>query len=380
MLSMKSPLDLVAVFCGLSLFLPNAVHAQTPSFDQLAAEAQANVDSNPALAADSFQKALQLRPSWGIGWLYFGGALYQLQRYDSALEAFDKGIALTPPMGRSWAFRGLCEFELKHFDQALENFEKGEGLGLGPNHGFEAAVREHAALIFIRSSMFDAAMRQLEPLSQFGENSPQVVQIAGLCALTLPLWPDELSGAQRPVVELAGRALWAANSRRASEAVAAYQELLAAYPHQAGVHYAYGLYLLESDQGTALREFKEELLANPSHWPSLLAAAGLENENGDAQLALESARSALKFAPPSYLWLCHSEEGRAFLAMHEPAKAIPEFEAALQTAPSNPQMHFYLEQAYRLSGRKEDALKQKAEFIRLKSQQDPAVLASRSAN
>jgi tetratricopeptide (TPR) repeat protein len=377
---MKSPFDRLVILSCLTLFLPNLANPQTAAFEELAGQAQANVDSNPALAAELFQKALKLRPSWGDGWLYLGGSLYRLGQYSQALEAFDKGIAMTPPRGTSWAFRGLCEFELKHFEKALENFQRGEAIGLGANHPFEAVVREHAALIYVRASLFDDAMRQLEPLSRYGENSSAVIRIAGLCALTLNLWPDELSDHKRPVVELAGRALWSATSRRAEDAVAAFQQLLDTYPNEPGVHYAHGIYLLESNQGAALQEFEQELRANPSHWPSLLASAGLENERGDPERALRTARAALKSAPAGYLWLCHAEQGRAFLSMHQTEKAIPEFQAATQNAPSNPQMHYYLEQAYRLAGRNEAARRERAEFVRLKSQQDPATLASSAAN
>jgi hypothetical protein len=39
--------------------------------------------------------------------------------------------------------------------------------------------------------------------------------------------------------------------------------------------------------------------------------------------------------------------------------------------PANAQLHFFLAQAYRRSGRKEDAQRETAEFDKLKLQQDP---------
>jgi len=367
-------------FCCLASCLPHLARAQESTFEELARQAEANVDTNPAQAVSLFQKALALRPWWGEGWLYLGGSLYHLERYNDALEAFDKGIPLTRPLGTSWAFRGLCQFELRQFDKALRDIQKGEALGLGANRQFESVVRQHAALILIRSSFFDLALAQLEPLSNYSDNSPAVVEAAGLCALTLPLWPAELSRQKLAVVDLAGKALWAGTSRRSGDAVAAYRDLLATYPHETGVHYAHGLYLLESDQDAALSEFEEELRAHPSHWPSLLAYAALENKRGDAEHAVQAARTAAKSVPPSYLWLCHAEIGRAYLSMRSAEKAVPEFEAAVKQAPSNPQMHFYLEQSYRLAGNREAARKEKAEFIRLKALQDPATAASNDVN
>ena len=218
--NVRDGMRLLLLLCCLT-----SLYAQTDptTFQDLAKQAAANVDTNPALAAGSFQKALALQPQWGEGWLYFGGSLYTLGRYQEALAAFDRGIALTPPLGTSWAFRGLCEFALKHYEKSLEDFQKGETLGLGANHQFESVVRQHAALILIRSSFFDQAMAQLEPLSNYGDNSPDVIAAAGLCALTQTHWPEELSAQKRAVVDLAGKAQWASMSRQPDQAQAAYR-------------------------------------------------------------------------------------------------------------------------------------------------------------
>jgi Flp pilus assembly protein TadD len=60
--------------------------------------------------------------------------------------------------------------------------------------------------------------------------------------------------------------------------------------------------------------------------------------------------------------------------MDQAAKAIPHFERSIQLQPDNAQTHFYLEQAYRRAGRKLDAQREKAEFVRLKKQEDPLSL------
>jgi len=347
------------------------------SFEDLARQAAANLDSNPDLAAGLFKRALALQPTWAEGWLYLGGTLYRLQHFSEALQAFDTGISMSPPMGTSFAFRGLCQFELKHFDRALEDFQKGEALGLGPNHQFESVARQHAALLYIHSSLFDQALGQLQPLSNYADNSPGVLEAAGLCALTLSAWPDQLSPQKRALVDLAGKAQWAAMSRQPVEADAAYRELLTTYPLEPGVHYSHGLYLMETDQDAALAEFGEELKVNPDHWPTMIVSASLENKRGESARAMQMAQSASKLAPAAYQWLCHAEIGRAYLATHSSQKAISEFQAALQQAPDNPQMHFYLEQAYRLAGNDAEAQKEKAEFIRLKKQIDPATVAAK---
>ena len=72
--------------------------------------------------------------------------------------------------------------------------------------------------------------------------------------------------------------------------------------------------------------------------------------------------------------------GRALLAKDQPEKAVPLFERAVKLEPDNAQTHFYLEQSYRRIGRKSDAEREKAEFMRLKAQQDPQSLPGNNAN
>jgi Flp pilus assembly protein TadD len=71
--------------------------------------------------------------------------------------------------------------------------------------------------------------------------------------------------------------------------------------------------------------------------------------------------------------------GHSLLAMGQPEKAVPELEAAVRLQPANSQLHFYLEKAYRQAGRKTAADKEKAEFLRLKSQEDPLSLPGQGA-
>jgi predicted Zn-dependent protease len=179
---------------------------------------------------------------------------------------------------------------------------------------------------------------------------------------------------KRKVVAMAGKAMWAAPSQRPKDAEEGFQQLLAAYPSEPGVHYAFGLYLMDNDQRAALEEFQKELRAYPTHWPALLVTAFLETREGAPDLAMQLAERARKLAPASYFWLCDAEIGRALLATDQPEKAVPLFEESVKLQPDNAQTHFYLEQAYRRVGRKSDAQRERAEFVRLKAQQDPLAL------
>jgi tetratricopeptide (TPR) repeat protein len=341
------------------------------TFEDLQHRAEAALDRRPEEAAGLYKQALALRPEWAEGWLYMGGALYQAGRYPEATDALRKGVELAPVIGTGWALLGLSESQLEDQDQALADIRKGEGLGLGTNDQFETAVRVRAAQLLIRSSSFDEALAQLQPLSRHHDNPQPVEEAMGLAVLAMPDDIAQLSPQKRAVVGLAGKAAWAFSTQHPEAAAAGYRQLLEQYPNEPGVHYADGLYLMETDLAAALAEFQKEVQNNPKHWPALLAIASLQIRQGAPEQAIETLHAALKIVPAKYHWLCHTDLGRADLDANNPDAAIGELENAVRQMPSSANVHFFLAQAYRQAGRKADADRERTEFEKVKAQQDP---------
>jgi predicted Zn-dependent protease len=357
----------------LTLIVMPAVLAQTPAkeqFDELSRRAQAALDSHPQDAIELFKQALAIRPDWPEGWLYMGGTLYQLGRYAEATDALRKGIGLAPIFANGWALLGLSESQLDDPDQALSDIRKGEQLGLGGNVPFETAVRVRAAQLLIRSSAFDEALAQLQPLTKYPNEPAPVEETMGFCALASPDDPAAITPQRRVVVDLAGKAAWSFATQHPDAAAAAYRQLLAQYPAEPGVHYAYGLFLMETDIKEALAELQKEIENNPKHWPSMLVIASLQIRQGAPEKAIETLQAAMKAAPAKYRWLCHLNMGRAQLDANNASAAVTELEAAVRQMPSNANAHFFLAEAYREAGRKADADREKAEFEKKKVEQD----------
>lgn len=358
----------------LLLVMAPAMRAQAPSpasFEDLARRAAAALDSHPEEAAGLFKQALALRPEWAEGWLSMGGALYQLSRYAEATDALRKGVELAPGIGTGWALLGLSESQLGDPDQALADMRKGEDLGFGDHLDFEIAVRVRATQLLIRSSTFDEALAQLRPLSKHHPNSPAVEEAMGLCVLSIPEDVAKIPPQRRAVVDLAGKAAWAFANQRPEDAAAGYKQLVEQYPNEPGVHYAYGLYLMEVNLTAALAEFQKEIQSNPKHWPALLGAASLQIRQGTPDLAIQTLRDALKVVPAKYRWICHSEMGRANLNLNNLDAAISQLENAVRQMPSAANVHFFLAEAYRRAGKKAEAEKERAEFEKAKVQEDP---------
>jgi len=360
--------------------LPLAVglaQEQTPaagSFEDVAKRAQAALQARPAEAAKLYRQGVEMQPAWAEGWFNLAASLYDLKRYAESRDAFRKEVKLMPQMGPGWAFLGLAEAELNDPEQSLADIRRGEELGIRGNHEFERTVRLKAAALLLQASVFDAAMEQLRPLADGTENSPAVIDTMGLCSLAVARTMDGLSEEQRAAVRLAGTASWALVSHHPEQASAAYAELLERYPLAPGVHYTYATYLIETDLAAALAELEKEVQHTPDHWLAQILLSTLRIREGSPDLALASLRAALKLVPPRYLWLCHAEMGRAFLASSDAAAAVKELETAIRLEPGSAQVRYLMAQAYRSAGRKEDAQKQTLEFERLKAQQDPAAV------
>jgi tetratricopeptide (TPR) repeat protein len=192
----------------------------------------------------------------------------------------------------------------------------------------------------------------------------------GLCALASPDDIARMTPQRRAVVDLAGKAAWALARQHRDAAATGYRQLPAQYPSEPGVHYAYGLYLMDTDLPTALAEFQKEVQNHPKHWPSLLGMASIQIRQGAPGQALESLRAAMKSVPTKYRWLCHTGLGRANLDANNVTAAISELEGAVRQMPSNASAHFFLAEAYRRAGREADAGREKAEFEKTKAQQD----------
>lgn len=348
--------------------------SQFERFEQLARQAASVLDANPSEAIQLYREALKIRPAWVEGWLYMGAALHRLERYAEATHALRKGLELAPRFGTAWALLAMCEAELDNAEQALADFAKGEQLGLGANLGFEVAARVRVARLLIAEGRFDEAMGKMYPLSKRNVDHPAIEEVMGLAALGVDRDPAALNPERREIVQMAGKAAWAGGTGRPEEALKGYDELIRRFPKAPGVHNARALYLMESDPKAALEGFLEEVRNTPDHWPALLMLANLQIRQGTPDEALKNLERALELVPVNYRWICHASIGQAHLTAGRLDQAIPRLEKAARLVQGNAQIHYYLSQAYRRAGRKEDAAREMAEFQRLKEIEDPLAL------
>lgn len=365
----------IAQLLLLGLLFPCAAtsHAQRKPLTTKPKPAQSNPLAQRAAAAREtgqldeaiklYAQALKQKPNWDEGWWALGTLLYELDRYAEGRDAFARLTVLAPKLGSAWAFLGLCEHRLGQYPLALAHLQRGHTLGLPANEEISKVVRYHEAILLTRFEQFELAYNTLITLVEKHNPNPAVNEALGLALLRLPYLPNETPTEKRELVVKAGRAAFYGISAQLDIAKKEFQELLAAYANVSGVHYAYGVWLMKEDADTSLAEFKRELELTPGHVPARLQIAFEYIKRNQYTDGLKYAEEAVKLEPNSFP--ARNALGRILLETGEVPGAIRELEAGAKLAPDSPEMHFALARAYSRAGRKAEADKARAEFMRL---------------
>jgi tetratricopeptide (TPR) repeat protein len=350
------------IFCA-------ALAAQSPEgFDAIVQRADAARDAHQVdQAVALYQQALHLKPGWRQGWWVLGSILYDANRYAEGDQAFLPLTTLDAEKSPGWAMAGLCEFEIQHYQDAFTHLQKAQLLGLPPS--LYDVVEYHIDLILIRSGQFDRAMERITRIAGRKGDNPRLAVAMGIAGLRRAVLPTDLPASDRDLVMALGRAMCDAAASRTKDANAEFEALLAQYPSLPELHYLYGLVLLESYPDKALAAFQQELKLSPRHAPALISMAGEYVKRNDFQGALQCAQKAVDDEPRYFA--AHAMLGKVLVEGGlDLQKGIQELETAVELEPANPQSRVALASAYLKAGRKEDAAKERAEFLRLRTEID----------
>jgi tetratricopeptide (TPR) repeat protein len=361
-----------------------AQDASPELFERLAERAQAAMDADRVPEAIwLYDHAIRLRPDWPEGWWHLGTLLFDAGRFREARDAFAHFASIERKQpGPGFAMLGLSEFQLKHYARALQALERGRKLGLGTNPDFVRSVLLNDGITNALLGKPEIALLRLTlAANQIASAHPEAPEDAvladlklldafGIAALRIPKLPSNLAALQIPVVHLAGRAqaLIALQDRVAAETE--FKRLLALYPSEPGVHYMFGVFLLEEHPSPAIDEFLREIEVSPSHQAARIQLALELLRTADFEQGLKYAREAVALAPQNFV--AHVACGRLWLALGKTDRALQELRTAVKLAPGSPDAHFALSQALSEAGRNGEAARERAEFERLKALTDAA--------
>jgi len=318
-----------------------------------------------------YKQLVRRKPNFVEGWWYLGTLYYESDQYAEGRDAFRRVSGLKPDMALAWAMLGLCEFETKNYDSALAHLDRADQLKIPAGSEFYDVARYHLALLLIRAGRFELAIRVISDFARQEKDTPQLVEAMGLAGLRKPLLPNELPPLEREMVLDVGRALCDTAARRPANIERDRDILLQKYPNTPEVHFLAGETWLASDSDKAIDEWKKELVISPSHTQALASLAGEYLKRSDYQTALPYADRAVESS--TNYFTAHAILGQILTQGDiDVARGVRELEAAVHLAPMQPQVHFALATAYAKAGRKEDAAKERAEFLRLRGENEVA--------
>jgi tetratricopeptide (TPR) repeat protein len=340
---------------------PAAAPAGFAALEKEAAAARDANDTERAIAL--YKRALALKPDWIEGWWGLGTATYDLERYAEANDAFRRVLAQDDSSGVTWVFKGLTSFKLKRHDEALAELLQARRRGVTASRDIAEAARYHTAILLTRNEDYEQALAVLSDFGLEGNDAPRIIEAMGLATLRMPMLPDELPGAKREMVMLAGRAQYFMAARLLQAAQNAFETLVARYPDTPNAHYAYGVMLSGEQPDRAIEEFKRELKIGPTHVLAKIQIAFAYLKRSEFSEAKPWAEQAVQEAPTQFV--AHNALGQVLLGLGDTEGAVRALEAAVKLAPDSPAMHFALARAYRAAKRTADADREQAEFTRL---------------
>lgn len=355
----------VAILPALAQNGPASNSAARSTFAELSAKANAARDANRLDdALPLYRKALAMRPGWAEGWWSLGTIFYDKNSYADAARAFQKVTQLAPGNGTAFVMLGLSEFELGHDELALKHIDKGAALGLNKDPELQHVALYHQGILLQRQGKFQAAQETLEQLCLQGVRSDEVMTGLGMILLRNRGKTAPSAGTTDAVVVAhVGRAACLAGQKMFDDARKELGTVATQYPTYPGIHYAFGLLLVEaSDLLAAIAEFKREIENNPADIVSRLQIAAATYKT-DSAAGLPYAEQAVKLAPHEPF--AHYLLGVLLLDTDDYQRAIPELETSQKAFPRETRIYLALATAYSRAGRKQDAAHARATFQRL---------------
>src|SRR5205085_2600982 len=69
-------------------------------------------------------RALAIRPDFAQALSNRGNVLFELKRYEEALDSYDRALAIRPDFAQALSNRGNVLFELKRYEEALDSYDR----------------------------------------------------------------------------------------------------------------------------------------------------------------------------------------------------------------------------------------------------------------
>jgi tetratricopeptide (TPR) repeat protein len=323
-----------------------------------AAEAHGDLDG----AVAKYESILQIQPRLGAAYNNLGALYLKRHEYPKAAAILEKGLEVDPAMPSASALLGMSLFEMAQYAEARPRLEA--ALRANPDD-------DNAELLLandlIKLGEFEAAEGHLLRLSRRQPRNQEAWYLLGKVYMQLAEGAfaklDDIDPDSVFSHEIRGDVMSVMNNLPGARLE--YKKAVELAPLQPGTHYKLGdSYWAWSDWAAATREFQAELSNDPSN---CLAQWKLGNillqQDVNPEEALSDIDKALALCPN--LTEARVDRGRALIKLNREADAIKDLQAAEQSSPKESTIHFYLAQAYRKTGRAQEAQSEMQLFRKL---------------
>jgi tetratricopeptide (TPR) repeat protein len=323
-------------------------------------------------ALEAYEKAIELNPEDAAdAWNGKGSALEALGRYEEALEAYEKAIELNPEdAADAWYDKGDALFDLKRYDEALEAYEKAIELNL--EDAADAWYDKGNALYNLKR--YDEALEAYEKAIELNLENPADAWYDKGDALHNLKRYDEALEAYEKAIELnledvadawngKGNALY--DLERYKEALKAYEKAIELDPKHANAWYNKGL-LLETieEYDKALEAYEKAIELNLEDPADAWNGKGNTLYNlGRYEEALEAYEKAIELNPEDAADAWYNK-GLLLETIEEYKEALKAYEKAIELNPKISQPHESLGMLYFMLGDLENASQKVKELLK----------------
>ncbi len=357
------PCRFLLLFIAIAPFTCHLLGAQTSDVDSLHAEAAAaEAKGDLSTAIEKYRAILKIDPRLAPAYNNLGALYFKEGQFHDAAEVLERGLKIDPSMSSASALLGLSLFQMGEYRKAQPHLE--------------AAVKAHpsdnnAELMLVndltKQGQFEAAAIHLQQLSKREPDDERVWYLLGRVYMQLS---EQALG---KINQINPDSVWAheisaelmESMKNYNGAIVEYKKALEIAPKQPGLHFKLGdVYWSLSQWDNAAEQFQMEQAIDPRNcmveWKlgDILLQKSVEPEE-----SLSRIDKALSACPN--LAEARADRGRVLLKLHREQEAIPELLSAERANPAEPSTHFLLAQAYRATGKSEEAKAEMKSFSEL---------------
>ena len=361
---------IASVFSGFVAPTTAQVQGTGERVDRLHADAKAaEARGDIASAIANYESMLKLAPRLAPAYNNLGALYFRQGEFRKAVDVLQRGLAIDPKMSSASALLGMSLYQLADYTAARAPLEK--AFVANPNDEHAARFLAHD---LIKLAEWEAALAPLQQLARRNPKDQEIWYLLGTAYMALSkqalVTMQQIDPDSALAHQVAGEVM--ESMKNYDGALVEYRKAVELEPQRRGAHYKLGnLYWTTSQWDAAAREFQAELALDPNHCASQWKLGSiLLEQNLRPEQALADIDKALATCPG--LTQARLDRGRANLKLGRHDEAIRDLQSAAQQDADEPRVHFFLAQAYRESGRPQDAAAEMKIFSALEEQKRSA--------